>query len=164
MLPKPIRFAASPVFTRQCIGQSRIDVRRGKSVEQNLPEAPVVLIVEDDALLRMTLVDSLTEHGFHPLEARDAHEAIEILKTAPHIEIVLTDVQMPGTVSGFGLAKWIRENRPGLPVFIASGYPGKWEISSELSADEQFFMKPYDVNHMAALMKGAVDVRRRTIR
>jgi len=117
-----------------------------------------------EPLLRISLVDSLSECGFRPLEAGDTHEAIEILKTAPHIEVVLTDVQMPGTIDGFGLAKWVRVNRPGLPVFVASGYTGKFDAASELGTGEQFFTKPYDISRMAALMKRAVDARRRETR
>jgi CheY-like chemotaxis protein len=132
-------------------------------VEQNFPEAPVVLIVEDEPLLRMSLADSLTECGFLALEASDAHEAIEILKTAGHLDAVLTDVRMPGTINGFGLAKWIRENLPGLPVFVVSGYSGTFDIASELCGGEQFFAKPYDVSEVAAKMKGAVGTRRREI-
>ena len=85
-------------------------------MEQTFPEVPVVLIVEDEAVLRITLVGSLTDCGFHPLEACDAHEAIRVLETGQHIDVVLTDVQMPGTIDGFGLARWIRANRPGLPA------------------------------------------------
>jgi len=134
--------------------------RMRASVEQNVPEAPVVLIVEDEALLRITLADALRDCGFLPLEASDAHEAIEILELAEHIEVVLTDVQMPGTIDGFGLAKWIRENRPGLPVFVASGYSGKLDVARELCAGEQFFAKPYDINNIAGKMKIAAHARR----
>lgn len=129
-------------------------------MEQARSDSPVVLIVEDEALLRMSLADSLTDCGFLTMEASDAHEAIEILETASHVEVVLTDVQMPGTIDGFGLAKWIRENRPGLPVFVASGYSGKFDIASQLCGEAQFFTKPYDANEMAAKMMIVVAARR----
>jgi DNA-binding response OmpR family regulator len=67
---------------------------------------------------------------------------------------------MPGTIDGFGLAKWVRENRPDLPVFVASGYTGKFDIASQLCGEEQFFTKPYDATEMAAEMKIMVDARR----
>jgi CheY-like chemotaxis protein len=129
-------------------------------VAHSLPESPIVLIVEDEALLRMSLAESLKDCGFHPIEACDAHEAIEILQQAVHIDAVLTDVKMPGTIDGFGLAKWIRENRSGLPVFVASGFSGKLDIARELCAGEQFFAKPYDVSHIATRMKTVVGARR----
>ena len=70
---------------------------------------------------------------------------------------------MPGSINGFGLAKWIREHRPGLPVFVASGYSGKFDIAKELCSGEQFFTKPYDASHIAAKMKVAVEaIRSRT--
>lgn len=129
-------------------------------MDQNLPDAPIVLIVEDEALLRMALADSLTDSGFLTLEAGDAHEAIGILQKVAQIEVVLTDVQMPGTINGFGLAKWIRENRPGLPVFVASGYSGKFDIATELCAGEQFLTKPYDASDMAAKLRVAIEATR----
>src|ERR1700679_2098612 len=95
--------------------------------DQPAPAArvPMVLVVEDEALLRLALADHLQGCGFTVLEARDAHEAIEILEAGHGIDVVFTDVKMPGEIDGFGLAKWVRDNQPGLPVFVASGYSEK---------------------------------------
>jgi CheY-like chemotaxis protein len=114
---------------------------------------PVVLVVEDEGLLRLSISDHLKDCGYSVLEACDAHEAIEILEAGVEVDLVFTDVKMPGTIDGFGLAKWIRENRPQLAVFVASGYPGKVDLARDLCAGEQFFSKPYDVDKIAGKMK-----------
>jgi CheY-like chemotaxis protein len=95
-------------------------------------------------------VDHLRDCGFLPLEADNAHEAIEILQTGVEIDVVLTDVRMPGDMDGFGLAGWIRQHRPDLAVFVASGYSGKLDLAQELCSSEQFFAKPYDLDMIAA--------------
>jgi CheY-like chemotaxis protein len=114
------------------------------------PRASVVLIVEDEAMLRLALADHLQGCGFMVLEACDAHGAIEIIEAGGEIDVVFTDVKMPGEMDGFGLAKWVRDNQPGLAVFVASGYSGKFDLAHELCADEQFFAKPYDLDVIAA--------------
>jgi len=120
----------------------------------------VILIVEDEALLRMSLADSLRDCGFLPIEACNADEAVEILEMDVEIDVVLTDVRMPGNMDGFGLAKWIRENRPELPVFVASGYSGKFDLAEELCASEAYFTKPFNVSEVAPKLKAAAHARR----
>jgi CheY-like chemotaxis protein len=123
--------------------------------------APVVLVVEDEPLLRMSLTDHLKDCGFRVLEAGDALSAIETIKATPEIDVVFTDVKMPGGMDGFGLARWIRENRPELSVFVASGYTGKLKLADELCAGEQFFTKPYDLDYVSSKIQEALNARLR---
>jgi DNA-binding NtrC family response regulator len=107
----------------------------------------IVLIVEDETLIRLTLAEFLTDCGFEVREAVNADEALVALaKPDVNIDIVITDVRMPGRIDGFGLAKWVRENRPGLPVMVASGDVGNANIAHELCAGERFFAKPYSLD------------------
>jgi CheY-like chemotaxis protein len=122
---------------------------------------PVVLVVEDESLLRLALADHLQGCGFTVLEACNAHEAIEILEAGREIDVVFTDVKMPGEIDGFGLAKWVRDNQPGLPVFVASGYSGKFDLARELCAGEQFFAKPYDLDLVVAKIREHMDARKK---
>ena len=87
-------------------------------------------------------------------------EAPVFLQMDVEIDGVLTDARIPGTMDGFGLAKWIRENRPELPVFIASGSSGKFDLAEELCARETYFTKPYDVNEVARKLRAAGLTRR----
>jgi DNA-binding NtrC family response regulator len=87
------------------------------------PEA--VLVVEGDVLLRMTLSAYLKDCGFRVIQAANADEAIMILEELePPVDIVLSEVVISGELDGFGLAQWIRKNRPGLPVMLV-GTPGR---------------------------------------
>src|ERR1700749_4355116 len=89
---------------------------------QRLGLARTVLLVEDEALIRAVISDMLQDKGFKVLEAANANEAIEIIeKTQIEIDLVFTDVRMPGAMDGFGLVKWIQSVRPTVPVIVASG-------------------------------------------
>jgi len=123
------------------------------------PREAMVLVVEDEALLRLALADHLQGCGFIVLQACDAHEAIEIIESCVEIDVVFTDVKMPGEIDGFGLAKWIRDNQPGLAVFVASGYSGKFDLARELCAGEQFFAKPYDLDVVVAKIHEHINAR-----
>ena len=115
---------------------------------------PTILVVEDEPLQRLVITDFLKECGFDILESANAAEAIEVLtKQTGQIDLVFSDVQMPGEIDGFGLAKWIRENRPGTPVVLASGCTGKAELARDLCAGEHFFPKPFDMDEVAAKIR-----------
>ena len=77
---------------------------------------PAILIVEDDALIRLTLSDHLQDQGFKVLEAATGDEALGVI-AAPEfkVDLIFTDVMMPGVTDGFALAKWMNENHPDIP-------------------------------------------------
>jgi two-component system, response regulator PdtaR len=103
---------------------------------------PVVLVVEDSALIRMSAVDLVLSAGYEALEAGDADEAIRILETRDDIDLVFTDVQMPGTMDGIKLSHYIRDRWPPVKLIVASGAAIVEE--SMLPAGSRFFPKPYD--------------------
>jgi len=80
-----------------------------------------VLVVEDEASVRLAISDYLTEQGFVVLQAADAAGAIEVISLHPEIDLVFTDLLMPGDMDGLDLAEWLFKHRPGLPVIITSG-------------------------------------------
>ena len=91
------------------------------SMEQS--SAPTVLVVEDEVMVRMPIAEFLRDCGYEVLEAGDAREAIGLVDDArAHVDVVFSDVRMPGEIDGFGLARWIRRNHPQVPVLLASGY------------------------------------------
>ncbi len=102
----------------------------------------VVLVVEDDPLIRMGAVDLVTAAGYEALEARDADAAIAILEMRTDIDLVFTDVQMPGTMDGIKLAHYIRERWPPVRIMVASGAAILAE--SDLPIGSLFFSKPYN--------------------
>jgi DNA-binding NtrC family response regulator len=76
------------------------------------------------------------------------------------IDLVLSDVTMPGEMNGFGLAKWIRETHRGLPVILCSGQARKADAARELCAQEPFFAKPYDLQKMLTQIHQSLGVQR----
>lgn len=112
---------------------------------------PVVLVVEDDMLIRLGAVDIVLSAGYEALEASDADEAIRLLEARSDIDIVFTDVQMPGTMDGIKLSHYIRERWPPVKLLVASGNAILEE--SLLPAGSRFFAKPYDDHAIADAMR-----------
>src|SRR3977135_3594291 len=111
---------------------------------------PTILVVEDEALIRMAISAFLQECGFMVLEASNAAEALAMIQSDQSaLDLVFSDIRMPGEIDGFGLSKWIRENRRDLPVILVSGDKKKSDAAHELCAQEPFLTKPYDM-HMVA--------------
>lgn len=81
-----------------------------------------ILVVEDQVLIRMDISDTLRRVGFNVAEAANAEEAIRILQSGMSVSAVFTDVQMPGSLDGVGLALHIRESYPAMPCIITSGH------------------------------------------
>jgi two-component system, response regulator PdtaR len=82
---------------------------------------PVVLLVEDEPLVRLTQVDILREAGFWVLEAEDADEAFETMRRRQDVSVVLTDVDMPGSIDGFEFARLVAQGWPEVGVMVISG-------------------------------------------
>ena len=105
---------------------------------------PTVLVVEDDVLVRMVVAAYLRECGFNVVEAGDAREAIRVLETDTQVDIVFSDVNMPGDMDGFGLAQWVRRERPGLKIILTSGAARTAKEAGHLCEHGPILAKPYD--------------------
>lgn len=122
--------------------------------------SPAILIVEDDALLRLTLSDHLQDQGFKVLEASNGDEALAIMAApAFYVDIVVTDVMMPGITDGFALAKWIAENQPDIPVIVASGDTAKIELAEAEESRFQFLRKPYELDALTVMIRETLSKR-----
>lgn len=102
---------------------------------------PVVLVVEDEPLLRMAAVDMIEEAGFDVVEAADATEAVEILERRLDIRIVFSDIDMPRGMDGMKLAALIRERWPPIQIILTSGYATVDTV--QMPPNSVFFSKPY---------------------
>ena len=103
-----------------------------------------ILVVEDDVLIRMILVEELTEAGFDVAEAADGDEAVGILdKADPFPAIVVTDVHMPGSRSGIEVAAFVRDRRPDVPVIFTTGRPDALLGLGVLDGRQSLIRKPY---------------------
>lgn len=86
----------------------------------NLSDMRTVLLVEDEVLIRMSISRQLRDCGYGVIEAANADEALVVLQHGEiKVDIVLTDIEMPGSLDGFALANWVRKNRPELEVILA---------------------------------------------
>lgn len=82
---------------------------------------PVVLIVEDDLLIRMHAADLVQAAGFHPVEAANADDAVEILEARSDVAVMFTDIQMPGSMDGLKLAAAVHDRWPPIKIIATSG-------------------------------------------
>jgi CheY-like chemotaxis protein len=105
---------------------------------------PTVLVVEDDVLVRNLVAAYLRECGFDVIEANGADEAIRVLQAEVQVDILFSDVQMPGSMDGFGLAQWVRRERPWLKVILTSGAARTAKEASDLCEHGPFLAKPYN--------------------
>jgi DNA-binding response OmpR family regulator len=108
-------------------------------------DAPTVLVVEDEVLIRLATADYLRGCGYRVVEAGSGDEAIAVLdKADTRIDIVFTDVSMPGTLNGFGLAQWVRRERPEVRAILTSGVLRTAQEAKDLCAHGPLMEKPYD--------------------
>ena len=82
---------------------------------------PLILVVEDDFLVRMNTAETFEEAGFEIIEAANAAAALAVLQERPNIRLVCTDVNMPGELDGIDLAMHLREHHPKIKVIVVSG-------------------------------------------
>jgi CheY-like chemotaxis protein len=114
----------------------------------------VVLVVEDEMLLRMRAVDMVEDAGFIPLEAVDADQAVAILESRSDIAMLFTDIQMPGSMDGLKLAHAVHDRWPPIKIILVSG---KLRLAnSDIPADSRFFGKPFEAKDMIAEMQDMI--------
>ena len=112
---------------------------------------PVVLIVEDELLLRMDAIDMIEAAGFEVVEAGNADEAIEVLEARRDITVVFTDIQMPGSMDGLKLARAVRGRWPPIKIVATSGHV---EVSeTDLPEGGRFLAKPYSSVQVAGVLR-----------
>ena len=121
----------------------------------NPPGSPVVLIVEDEPLVRMTNLDILHEAGFRVVDANDADEAFEVLRRRDDVRAVLTDVDMPGSMNGFEFARLVTQGWPEVGVLVISGKtrPGQ----SDMPEGAVFLPKPYDAPQLVEELRRVME-------
>ena len=105
----------------------------------------VVIIVEDEPMVRMAAVGAFEDAGFEVLESKNAQAALLILQTqGSRVQALFTDVEMPGAMDGLGLANQIHQDWPLISVVVASGQITPSE--GQIPANGRFFKKPYHLS------------------
>lgn len=117
-----------------------------------------ILIVEDDPILRFTLGMELSQGGFAVREAASADEAETVLGTGAAIDLIVTDIEMPGARNGLALAKYVRAFHPHIRVIVVSGIVPEEGI---VGIADAFFGKPYDVDRIILRIRALLRPSRR---
>jgi CheY-like chemotaxis protein len=114
------------------------------SSESAAAPPPTILVVADEVLVRMAVSEYLRECGYNVVEASDAREAIEVMTSEAVVDIAFSDITMPGSLDGFGLAQWIRRERPDIRVVLTSGVARSAKAAGELCNEGPTLAKPYE--------------------
>ncbi len=108
----------------------------------------LVLIVDDEPIVRLLACDSLEDAGFEVIDAANASEALDILAKRNDVGVLFTDVNMPGGVSGLDLAETVHQRWPDIKLVVTSGRPP----SRPVADGGRFLAKPYDLRSMTDLV------------
>lgn len=137
--------------------------RRGDEAVKAPPAAAgeVILLVEDNADVRHVTRARLEELGYAVIEAVNGPAAVEVLQSGVAVGAVLSDVVMPGGMSGLDVAEWVRRMRPGLDVMLMSGYPAEVVGRERPDAPSYILRKPFDRHELARALRQMLDARPR---
>lgn len=117
------------------------------TLESPTPPQPMetILVVEDEVLVRIVIAQYLRDCGYRVIEAASTDEAIAVLEQAEIVvDVVFTDVDMPGTMDGFGLARWARGNCPGAEVILTGTVPRAVDAAADLCEQNGTVPQPYE--------------------
>ena len=112
--------------------------------------ALTVLIVEDDPMINMAAVDAIVDQGYLALSAANADDALVVLAAHPEIEVLFTDIKMPGSIDGLVLARLTHREHPLIDIVIASG--NLRPPADEMPAGAAFLPKPYSAKQIADVL------------
>ena len=168
-------------FVKQSGGQIKIDSTpgQGTTVRLYLPRTLVaesqgvrvlgseieggretILVAEDDEQVRRVVIDMLTELGYHVLHAQDAASALAIIESGAHVDLLFTDVVMPGPLRSPEMARLARARLPGLAVLFTSGYPENAIVhGGRLDSGVALLGKPYTAAALAAKIRHVLSAR-----
>jgi DNA-binding response OmpR family regulator len=118
-----------------------------------------ILVVEPDILVRMIIADYLRSCGYRVIEAVTADDVATVLGTQQKIDLVFAEIQLGGSMDGFGLARWVREKHPGVDVILASGIAKAAEQAANL-CDEGPVEKPYQPQEVVRRINILLERRR----
>jgi CheY-like chemotaxis protein len=168
-------------FARQSNGQVRIysELGQGTTVKIYLPrhtgkaeeeaaqseiaqlppgEGETILIVDDEPTIRMLIGDTLTELGYRGIEAADAATGLKVLESDVNIDLLITDVGLPGAMNGKDMADKARARRPKLKVLFITGYAQNAAITNgHLDPHMQVMSKPFSMEKLAARIRSIIE-------
>jgi PAS domain S-box-containing protein len=116
-----------------------------------------ILVVEDDGLIRSCVCKQLSNRGYRVIEAQNAAEALEIVESSTPIDLIFTDVVMPGGMDGPTLAERVRAHRPAINVLFTTGYADHAAVARLSATNANVINKPYRPDALAFAIREAID-------
>jgi PAS domain S-box-containing protein len=129
------------------------------SLQPDYKNEEIVLVVEDNPSLRTVVVRQLEAIGLRVLEAENAQMALGVLEDEPRVDLVFTDVVLPGNMDGYALARAIKESYPNLKIIMTSGFPGMRFNETELANGLPLLSKPYRKQDLVRMVREVLDER-----
>jgi CheY-like chemotaxis protein len=108
-----------------------------------------IMVVEDEHDIREVLVEVLSDEGFNIVEAETADAALPLLHREG-IRLIVTDINLPGSIDGIALAKAARERLPSIPIVFISGRPGKLHDARVVGDPSVFLQKPFSLQGLVS--------------
>jgi CheY-like chemotaxis protein len=141
------------LFLPRHLGEADSAQRRDvETMERGAGET--VLVVDDEAHVRMLVIETLSESAYRTLEAQDGRAALEILRTDARIDLLITDVGLPGGMNGRQLADAAREMRPGLKILFITGYAENAVVGAgHLPSGMAVLVKPFAMAALGAKIR-----------
>lgn len=121
----------------------------------------VVLVVEDEEMLRFLATYGLEDKGYTVVEAATAVDALKVLETRPEVRILFTDIEMPGRLNGMDLARLVHEHWPHVLLIITSG--GSRPDQNEIPDDGRFIAKPYSSDEVSGEIADLLNKRKKDV-
>src|SRR5215475_11505658 len=119
---------------------------------------PTVLMAEDVVLVRLLIADFLRGRGFQVIEVSNADEAIRVLESDFPVDVVLSDIHMPGgSMDGLGLARWMHRHRPDLKVVLASGIVTEIDAADAALLEGPILRKPFNHAELERRLRAALE-------
>ena len=135
------------------LGQAAVDVQMPASV---VGGNETVLVVEDDAMVRKYVITQIESLGYTTFEAANAAEALNVIDTAATVDLLFTDVIMPGIMNGRQLVDVARRQRPALKVLYTSGYTENAIVHHGRLDSGVLLAKPYRKSELARMLRMAL--------
>jgi PAS domain S-box-containing protein len=145
------------LYLPRCV-QAQGRAERDNVERATAPGGETILVVEDDPEVRHLSAEMLRNQGYRIVEAADGNEALNALATASRVDLLFTDVVLPGGLSGLDLAAEVRSKRPELPVLYTSGYINVASVDEEIfDQDMELLRKPFSKQDLATKVRRVLD-------
>jgi CheY-like chemotaxis protein len=147
------------IYLPRHLGEARVEDEEYENKELPRAEAgETVLVVDDEPTVRMLVGDTLSELGYRGIEAADASSGLKVLESDVKIDLLITDVGLPGGMNGKEMADEARKHRPDLKVLFITGYAENAAVTNgRLEPGMHVLSKPFPIDKLAARIRSIIE-------